>query len=388
MMRHHEPRPCRPFPTLGPGVVCAALLCCTLPASRAAAAPPAKVKPAAVAWTRYVDKTERAFSLQVPKGWMTRGGIVRVNPLTGGGAGNAIAAKIDFTVARDEAGTVAIRWLPDMSYFDSRMSRAGQMGLFPRGSNYNGMEVQPSMSAAQYLGGMVFPRLHPRARGTRIVQTDPMPAVQALCQKSPLLKYGFKYDVAMLTVVYEENGVRYAERLFTVIEHMGQLGAGVWGNKGTIVARVPVTEARAWEPVVRTIIDSVKVDTRWLLAELRGQLKRGETANATLKEIARIDREIVANRQKINAAINKGMYLTLTGQDEYVDPHTGKTYVDTDRAKYRWQDSGGRVIDTEDRQLRPQPGSQPQGHLEARRAQTVSGGGCPGRAVVLGCPRI
>jgi hypothetical protein len=251
-------------------------------------------------------------------------------------------------VARDAAGTIAIRWLPDMNYFDSRMSPAGQMGLFPRGSNYNGMEVQPSMSAAQYLSGMVFPRLHPGARGTRIVQTDPMPAVQALCQKSPLLKYGFKYDVAMLTVVYEENGVRYAERLFTVIEHMGQLGSGAWGNKGTIVARVPVAEARAWEPVIRKIIDSVKIDSRWLLGELRGQLQRGQTASATMKEIAKIDREIVANRQKTNAAINKGMYLSLTGQDEYVDPNTGKTYVDTDRAKYRWQDAGGRVIDTED----------------------------------------
>jgi hypothetical protein len=338
----------RPFPTLGPAVVCGAVLCTALAADRTEAAPPPTVKPAAVAWTRYVDKTERAFSLTVPKGWLTRGGIVRVNPLTGGGAGNAIAAKVDFTVARDAAGSVAIRWLPDMNYFDSRMSPAGQMGLFPRGSNYNGMEVQPSVSAAQYLTGMVFPRLHPRARATRILQTDPMPAVQALCQKSPLLKYGFKYDVAMVTVVYEENGVRYAERLFTVIEHMGQLGAGAWGNKSTIAARVPVGEAKAWEPVVRKIIDSVKIETKWLLGELRGQLQRGQTASDTMKAIAKIDREIVANRQKVNSAINKGMYLTLTGQDEYVNPHTGKAEIDADRAKYRWQDASGRTFDTDD----------------------------------------
>jgi hypothetical protein len=338
----------RRFSSLGTAVVCGALACGAFAPALAGAAPPARVKPATVAWARYVDKTERAFSMMVPKGWLTRGGIVRVNPLTGGGAGNAIAAKVDFTVARDAAGTVAIRWLPDMNYFDSRMSPAGQMGLFRRGSNYNGMEVQPSMTAAQYLTTMVFPRLHPAARGTRIVQTDPMPAVQALCQKSPLLKYGFKYDAAMLTVVYEENGVRYAERLFTVIEHMGQLGAGAWGNKGTIVARVPMAEAAAWEPVIRKTIDSVKIDTRWLLGELRGQLQRGQTANATMKEIARLDREIVANRQKVNAAINKGMYLTLTGQDEYVNPHTGKTEVDTDRGKYRWQDSSGRTFETDD----------------------------------------
>lgn len=337
----------RPIVGTVSAAACGLLCCGVLAPDRAVAAPPpAKVKAAAVAWSRYVDKTERAFSLQVPKGWLTRGGIVRVNPLTGGGAGNAIAAKVDFTVARDAAGTVAIRWLPDMSYFDMRTSPAAPM--FPRGSNYNGMEVQPAMTAAQYLTGMVFPRLHPAARKTRILQTDPMPTVQALCRKSPLVKYGFRYDVAMMTVTYEESGVRYAERLFTVVEHMGQLGMGAWGNKSTIVARVPVAEAAAWEPVVRRIVDSVKIDSKWLLGELRGQLQRGQTASDTMKAIAKIDREIVANRQQVNAAINKGMYLTLTGQDEYVNPHTGKTEIDADRAKYRWQDASGRVIDTDD----------------------------------------
>jgi hypothetical protein len=317
-------------------------------AAETRAAPPAKAKPASVAYARYVDRTERAFSMLVPKGWLTRGGIVRVNPLTGGGAGNAIGAKVDFTVARDAAGSVAIRWLPDMTYFDSRQSPAGQMGLFPRGSNYNGMEVQPVMPAATFLTQLVFPRLHPAAQRARVVHTDPMPEVRALCMRSPLLRFGFQYDVAMVTVIYEENGVRYAERLFTVIENMGALGAGAWGNKSTVVARAPLAEAAAWEPVLRRIIESGSIDGRWLAGELRGQLTRGQVAADTMKELARIEKEIVANRQKTSAAINRGMYLTLTGQDDYVDPNTGKTYTDTDRAKHRWQDASGRTVETED----------------------------------------
>ena len=46
--------------------------------------------------------------------------------------------KLDFTVKRDEAGTVLVRFLPEMLYFDARRSPAGQKGRFPPGSNYGG----------------------------------------------------------------------------------------------------------------------------------------------------------------------------------------------------------------------------------------------------------
>jgi hypothetical protein len=88
---------------------------------------------------RVAEPRENAFTLLIPKGWQIEGGILRINPLTQGGAAQSIAAKIDFAVKKDRQGSVMIRWLPDMLYFDARMSPAGQMGLFPPGSNYNGL---------------------------------------------------------------------------------------------------------------------------------------------------------------------------------------------------------------------------------------------------------
>ena len=47
-----------------------------------------------IAFTRYIDRTEGAFLLLVPSGWQTAGGIVRVNPLAGGGSGAALGAVV------------------------------------------------------------------------------------------------------------------------------------------------------------------------------------------------------------------------------------------------------------------------------------------------------
>jgi len=85
---------------------------------------------------RVNEPRENAFSILIPTGWKVDGGIVRVDPLAQGGPAQSIAAKLDFTVKKDTRGTVMIRWLPDVLFFDPRYSPAGQMGLLPVGSNY------------------------------------------------------------------------------------------------------------------------------------------------------------------------------------------------------------------------------------------------------------
>ena len=79
-----------------------------------------------------------------------------------------------------------------------------------------------------------------------------------------------------------------------------------------------------------------------------GQIQRGEIARQTQQEIARIDKEIVEHRQNTNAEINNDMFLTLTGQEDYVNPFTNEVERDTGEWKYRWTDpSGIRVFSNE-----------------------------------------
>ena len=117
--------------------------------------------PDPLVFVRIKEPSEGAFSLLMPKGWLSQGGIFYVDPNTTNGYANSVAPKGNFLVKKDQAGTVMIHWLPDYYYCDTRLSPAGQMGLFPAGSYYNGMLVAPCPSAQDFLLRYMFPQLRP-----------------------------------------------------------------------------------------------------------------------------------------------------------------------------------------------------------------------------------
>lgn len=318
----------------------------------AQASPPSRKSPAAttVVFNRMNEPNERAFSLLVPKGWRIEGGISRVNPLTANGSGNAIGAKIDFSVKRDAAGSVMLRWLPSINYADTRGTPVEQ--LFPPGSSYNGMPVLPLLGAADFLVRVVLPYVRPGASDVQVIERKTLPAAirayQAQAAANGLGRLGVTYDAAIVTVTYSESGTRYREVLYTAVENLGAVAAGLWSNKDTLAARAPDAEFDAWKGVGETIRGSVKIDPAWLRAELKGQAQRGQAAADTQRYLQNADREITDNRRRTNAEIRNDQYLTLTGQEDYVNPHTKEVEQGTNEWKHRWIDAGGDVIYTDD----------------------------------------
>jgi len=66
----------------------------------------------------------------------------------------------------------------------------------------------------------------------------------------------------------------------------------------------------------------------------------------TQQELQAIDKAINENHSKTNSEINKDMYLNLTGQNEYKNPHTGQIETDTNEWKHRWVNNLGEIIYT------------------------------------------
>lgn len=321
-------------------------LCLVLPVTTALA-----VVADTMIFQRVQEPREHAFSLLMPRGWQVEGGIFRVNPVTQGGPAQSIAAKLDFAVKKDHEGTVMTRRLPDMFYFDARHTPAGQMGMFPPGSNYNGMTVYPLMSALGFINDMAFPYAHPQASDIRVVEQRPMPELarvylQVARAVAPMID--FSYDAAIITVTYREGGVRYKEKMFCVIENWGQAGAGMWGNKDVFLVRAPEADFDEWAPVFSIMQESVRINPSWLAAEIRGQIERGEIAARTQSEVQRIERDITNHRQKVNAEINNDMFLTLTEQEEYVNPYTNEVEMGSNQWQHRWVNETGDVIYTND----------------------------------------
>ena len=307
-------------------------------------------------FNRKNEPHENAFSILVPKGWIIEGGIFRVNPTTQGGPSQSIAAKLDFSIKKDRTGTVMIRWLPDVLYFDARNSPAGQMGLFPQGSNYQGMTVLNLMSAENFIIEVAFPYAHPYAKNIRIIEKKNLNKISINYAKriKQAMPYStMSYDAAIVKVKYTENGKQYEEIIFSIIENWGQLGAGMWGNKETFFVRTPPGNLEKWKPIFGIINNSVKLNINWLIGEIKGQITRGKIAINTQKEIQKIGREIAAHRQKTNAEINNDMFLTLTEQEEYVNPYTNEIEIGTNQWHYRWIDENGDVIYTDNEDYNP-----------------------------------
>ncbi len=322
------------------------------------------------AFARYVDRTEGAFVLLVPKGWKTKGGMVRVNPLTAaGGVGNATGAKIDFAVLREPEGRVYIRWLPAINY--AQPSPGNSM----LGGNWNGMPIVAMPKASDYITRMLFPALHPNAQNPKVLKVEARPDVVASLQQLPVAQavrsQGWPYfaDAALVTVSYTEGGTRYKELLFVAVEGYSFQENGLWSNPLTVAARAPEAEYDAYGPVAKAVYNSFALNPIWLQAEMKGQADRSAIVTDTLRDISRVDAEISKNRAETMSKINDQEYLTLTGQERYINPHTGKKELGSNEWKYRWVNASGEPIYTDDGNW--DPNLDPNLHLQGYKRSPV-----------------
>ena len=317
-----------------------------------------------ISFQRRTEPNEGAFSLSVPSGWLIEGGISRANLMHQVIDAQSIEAKLDFTVKRDPPGSVLIRWCPEIKYCDVRMSPAGMMGMFPPGSNYQGMLVYPAMPATDFLVQFVFPWAHQQASDVQVVaqQSEPLLVQRYRGRMAALgLPANFGYDGGVVTFAYTENGVRYEEKGLAVIENMGPMAGGMWSNKDTVIARAPAGELEAWEPILLHILESVKISHQWLAQEIVNQeflsrsflnaQRASQARDRRMLEIQQqlqdMDRQIVEHRQRTNAEIQNDAYLTMMELEEYVNPHTGEPELGSNQWEHRWVSEGGEEFYTD-----------------------------------------
>jgi hypothetical protein len=307
---------------------------------------------------RKMEPNEGAFTLSVPHGWLVEGGIMRANLMQGVIDAQSIEAKLDFTVKRDPAGSVLIRWCPEVKYCDMALSPAAMMGFFPPGSNYQGMLVCPVMTAQEFLIRTVFPWAHPQATQVQVVAQESLPLlVEGYRRRMAALGVptNFSYDGGIVAFTYVENGVRLYEKAFAVIENMGHLAAGMWSNKDTILIRGPADEFDAWEPILHHIRESVQINFQWLAREITNQemlsrsflnaqqasMARDRRMLEIQQHIQELDRQIVEHRQRTNAEIQNDAYLNLMDLEEYVNPYTNEPELGSNQWDCRWVTEDG-----------------------------------------------
>jgi hypothetical protein len=195
---------------------------------------------------------------------------------------------------------------------------------------------------------VAIPYAHPNASKVNITRTKGLPDLASIYSSTvdPSMKMitNMTYHAALIEFNYEEDMKQYSERMVTVIEDYGANGGGLWKNRQTMFIRVPAGEMAKWEPILQVIQNSGTWSIEWIKGEVNGQRQRSGLIAATQKELQEIDNAINESRRSTHSEINKDMYLTLTGQNEYTNPYSGKVETDTDRWKNRWINSSGDII--------------------------------------------
>jgi hypothetical protein len=304
-----------------------------------------------IAFMRIMEPREAAFSILIPQGWQSEGGILRVNAAQAGGPLNAMEAKCDLILKSDARGTVAFRILPDIVY--AHVGIGG--GFWPPGSSYQGAVVRPVEDAVTHLN-TIFTNLHPNTSCPTIVKMLRLPGEIKSMEKG--LSYTnqlftsiglghmtFQCDAAGGMFDYLEDGIQYREVLLTGIVDMR--AALTWKNSRTLAFRAPASEFKKWRPVFDIMRGSIRFNPQWILSESKGQRQRSDIVMRVFNEIRRIDQEIVNHTTVNREEIMNDNYLVLTGQEEYVNPHTKEIETDTDAFKYRWTNASGDVYYTD-----------------------------------------
>jgi len=312
----------------------------------------AQAKTKAVVFTRMAEPREKAFTLLVPRGWTLEGGAVRILDERFGGALNMAECKFDIAVKSDKHGSAMLRWFPEMICIDTSQAWGN-----PEGAIFNNALVRTKRDPVRFLLEVAVPYAHPSARNVAVLERKNLHALSSVYAASAPKELAFftnmQYYAALVTVTYEEDGVKYKERLLTVIEDFGAGGGGLWKNRLTMLARAPEAKYDAYEGVFGVIQNSGQWNPAWVAGELRGQMQRQGAIAMTQKDLQRIEQEIVDSRRKTQESIQRDMYLTVTGQDDYVNPFTGEVERDTSAWQRRWVNESGNVIYTDDASYDP-----------------------------------
>lgn len=297
----------------------------------------------AVFFSRVTEPNEKAFSLLVPKGWQIEGGAIRLLNPDIAGANNMVECKFDLAVKKDSRGSVMIRWLPEMLCIDQRNAWGN-----PEGAVFNNTLVRRKRDPVSFMTQVAIPYAHPNATKVKVINTKDLPGLASLYSSAidPAMKMmtNMAYYASMIEFSYEEDLKQYSERMVTVIEDYGANGGGLWKNRQTMFIRAPFGEIQKWEAILQVIQNSGIWSIEWIKGEVNGQRQRSGLIAATQKELQEIDKAINETRRNTYSEINKDMFLTLTEQNEYTNPHTGKIETDTDRWKVRWINSVGDII--------------------------------------------
>jgi len=272
--------------------------------------------PKGVFLSKYREQYQGAFSLLIPKGWKTEGGMI-----SSGVSWNVVDLvenNIRFRVTSPD-GKSFFGWYPRFYFQDPAVIVQSSMGILQKkaGEVINGVWLYPYMNIEQYVQHIVFGQFaadefkNPRILG----KAQPDPELEPWVPNNVSHHYAGYVNFECLI-----NGTPVFGRIYTIIYNIQNT---LWSTVGTWGLVAPKSRWSDDERIMEICIRSFRLDPQWVVRASAAQRQRGRQYNDVIRHMNQIDQDIQRNRARTNSDIIHENYKELTGQIETRDPESG-----------------------------------------------------------------
>lgn len=296
------------------------------------------VKKPKIQYTNWQDSVEKAFSLEVPRGWSVNGGTFR----------RASVDLIHVLQAISPDRKIRIQFNDSNIPVFTAPSPVLAMAGFREGSWYSPgygvkMMVKRYTPGVYFLNEYIRKNYHPYLRNFKIVSQKDRPDVVSSFNRiyRKFMAYGISFTLhaGELAFRFEQDSqpfVGYGLALTQVTQSRAMQG-GTWSVALMIIYTCPASEDEIVRKISEHMFQSVKMNPQWVAAQQQLTANVSQIVTQTNQEISRIINDSYWSRQKTLDKINRRFSNMILGVTDVVDPETGEKWKVEAGHNYYWR---------------------------------------------------
>lgn len=307
----------------------------------AGAAPPPPATTAGLRFTRFVDPNEGAFSVEVPAGWKTAGGMFRNGPF--------ITHPAIQTDSPDGRTKVVLGDAQLPTNFREYLPGAPAWMMRPPGTNEMGSIIYPYMTGSTYCRFYIESRVSGFCSDLQISDVKDnapvdVPPPMAMTPSS-------RYTVGSLSFTCKEQGEPRKGYCTAKTTQMFQPPAiqsptNMWRVETLLAYLAPPEDVKQAEAAMARLASSFQINTQWGMGQVRAAGAQSRIIAGATQDIANMAQQSQRYRDAVDDRIAKLRSDATLGVTTVVDPRTGDRMTVDSGSGYYWVNPQGHVVGT------------------------------------------
>jgi hypothetical protein len=300
---------------------------------------------AGLAFVRFTDPRENAFTTEVPKGWKTSGGLFRMASVDTRGALESVSPEGDIRVSAGDAD------LPPFTIPNQMLAMAG----FREGSWYSpGYGVR--MMVRRYQPGVAFAEDYVRNKlasqigcaGLTITNKESRPdltqSINALYAQFAAQGMNVREDAGEVWFSCTRHGQPWKGYYLATTQISAGAGGGVWHAEHILGYAANSDKTALAEAAMLHLAVTMQVNPEWVKRQQGVTMATSQIVAATNEQISSTVRKTFENKWKTEEQIFRHDANARRGVTDVLDPETGESWTVQNGSNHYWRKPGSDVI--------------------------------------------